>query len=373
MPPSVPAGRRRVFQILLLLVPLTVIGLGVQVVLPRVVTLPVLSYHFWGNRPVTLLPGVEHRARGDGYDVRFRTNSLGMNDVEHSRERVPGVVRVLVLGDSYVEANQVPPEQHFARRLEALAAAAGERVEVIAMGASNQGQSHQLANYVALGRAYDPDVVVTFFCVNDPWNNLSLDPAHDGLALYTVGADGRLLYALAGRPEIAPTPAQIAKHEAKLRGGGWSTLRRLLRRAYDLYTTDERSRMAARMAALYHLPPDAGPAVREDEERMFELLVTRLREEVVTRDGRRLVAAIVSGEVDATRGDALLGFMSWATRAFGKEGVPLLDLDTQFRERARVEGVRPSWPDNPHWNETGHRWVAETLYAELAPILAARH
>jgi hypothetical protein len=373
MSASGDAASRPFFYAAIVLIPVAVIALGIELALPLLVTMPALSYHFWGNRPVTLLPGVEHHARGRGYDVRFRTNALGFNDVEHARARAPGALRVLVLGDSYVEANQVPPERHFARRLEALAAQTGARLEVIAMGASNQGQSHQLANYEALGRSFEPDVVVSFFCVNDPWNNLSLDPAHDGLALYVVGADGQLVSTLAGRSETAPTAEQRERHAEKLRGGGLRALRRIVRRLYDLATTDDRSRMAARMAALYHVPAEPGDAVREDEQRMFELLVTRLREEVVTRDGRRLVAVIVSGEVDAPRGDSFLGLVGWAEAAFAKEGVPVVDLDTRFRERARVEGIRPAWEGDPHWNETGHAWVAEALHAELAPILAAPH
>jgi hypothetical protein len=367
------SSHRRFHAVFVVLLPVAVIAAGIELALPRFVTMPVLSYHFWGNRPVTLLPGVEHRARGRGYDVRIRTNALGFNDVEHARARTPGTLRVLALGDSYVEATQVPPERHFARRLEALAARAGERVEVVAMGAANQGQSHQLANYEALGRSFGPDVVLTFFCVNDPWNNLSLDPAHGGRALYVVGADGRLVATLAGQPEIAPTAQQREHHAEKLRGGGLRALRRLARRAYDVYTTDARSRMAARMAALYDVPAGPGAAVREDEQRMFELLVTKLREEVVTRDGRRLVAVIVSGDVDAPRGDSFLGLVGWANAAFAKEGIPVLDLDTRFRERFRAQGVRPAREGDPHWNETGHGWVAEALYAELAPLLATSH
>jgi hypothetical protein len=369
--PPLSRTRKAVFVALTALVPIAVVALGIELVLPRFVTLPVLSYHFWGNRPVTLLPGVEHHALGREYDVRLRTNALGFNDVEHARERAPGVLRILLLGDSYVEATHVPPDRHFARRIEALAAQRGAPLEAIAMGASNQGQSHQLANYEALGRAFAPDVVVTFFCVNDPWNNLALDSAHGGRALYVLGADGRLASTIAALPEIAPTEAQRAKHAEKLRGGGLLAVRRMVRRAWDVATTDNRSRMAARMAAVYDLPDDAGPAVREDEQRLFEMLVARLRQEVVDRDHHRLVAVVVSGQVNEPPGEAYLDLVGWAREAFAKEGVPLVDLDARFRDRARAEGRLPSAHGDPHWNETGHAWVAEALFEMLAPDLAA--
>jgi hypothetical protein len=119
----------------------------------------------------------------------------------------------------------VAPERHFARRLEALAAAEGHRLEAIALAASGQGQSHQLANYEALGRAFAPDVVFSFFCVNDPWNNLFEAPAQGGRPVYEVDASGALVSTLAGRPERAPSAEELAHHAEKLEAGGLRTLR----------------------------------------------------------------------------------------------------------------------------------------------------
>jgi hypothetical protein len=365
---SAPA--RPAFRLILVSLPLAVIVAGIELGLPLAVPIPALTYHFWGNRPVTLLPGVEHRARSARYDVRFTTNALGFNDRAHAREREPGVARVLLLGDSYVEAIQVAPERHFARRLEALAAADGRRVDAIAMAASNQGTSHQLANYEALGRAFAPDVVVAFYCVNDPWNNLYLDPAHGGRALYEIRADGTLAPTLGGA-EIAPSESELRKHAGKLEGGGFRALRWLVRRAWDLTTTDSHTRMAARAAALYDVPAEDGAAGREDDQVLFEKLVANLHDAVVVRDGRRLVGVIVSGQVDERKGKAFEGLVGWASTAFAAHGIPVLDLDARFRARAAAEGRLPSWKGDPHWNEVGHAWVAEALWAELAPALPA--
>jgi hypothetical protein len=363
---SAPA--RPLFRILLVLFPLAVIAAGIELVLPLAVPIPALTYHFWGNRPVTLLPGVEHRARAARYDVRFTTNALGLHDRAHVREREAGVARVLLLGDSYVEAVQVPPERHFARRLEALAAADGRHVEAIAMAASNQGTSHQLANYEALGRGFAPDVVVTFYCVNDPWNNLFLDPAHGGRALYEIRADGTLAAMLDGA-EIPPSETELRKHAGKLEGGGFRALRWLVWRAWDLNTTDSHTRMAARAAALYDVPAEGEAPGREDEQVLLEKLIAKLHEAVVVRDGHRLVGVIVSGQVDERKGKAFEGLVGWASTAFAAHGIPVLDLDARFRARAAAEGTLPSWEGDPHWNEVGHAWVAEALWAELAPVL----
>ena len=275
----------------------------------------------------------------------------------------------MLLGDSFVEAFQVPPQRHFARRLEALAAADGRRVEVIVMGASGQGTAHELANYEALGRSFAPDVVFLFFCVNDPWNNLFAAPAEGGRPPYVVDASGALVSTLAGRPERLPSEAELRRHAVKLRAGGLRTLRYLGKRLVAIRGAGEDEQRAARLAALYELPPGQKDAVREDEQVMFDLLVAKLQDAIVERDGRRLLGVIVSGNVRKRQGSAYLGLVAWAKQSFAREGIETLDLDTRFRERARAEDVMPSAGDDPHWNEVGHAWVAEALYEKLEPLL----
>lgn len=264
------------------------------------------------------------------------------------------------------------PERHFARRLEALAAAEGHRLEAIALAASGQGQSHQLANYEALGRAFAPDVVFSFFCVNDPWNNLFEAPAQGGRPVYEVDASGALVSTLAGRPERAPSAEELAHHAEKLEAGGLRTLRYWWKRLLSIRGADPEESRAARLAALYELPPGQKDAVREDERVMFELLVAKLAQEISERDGRRLFAVVVSGNVRKRQGSAYLGLVAWAKEGFAREGIEVLDLDAAFRERARAENALPSAENDPHWNERGHAWVAEALYEPLRPLLTGR-
>jgi hypothetical protein len=63
-----------------------------------------------------------------------RWNRQGWHDTDHERVKPPGTVRVLVLGDSYVEGVQVRLEELYHRRLERLLEVDGGSVEVIAMG-----------------------------------------------------------------------------------------------------------------------------------------------------------------------------------------------------------------------------------------------
>ena len=60
-----------------------------------------------------------HRAHADAYlpsyQQRIRTNNLGMRDRDRSVDPASGDTRVLVLGDSFMEALQVPYEDSFPR------------------------------------------------------------------------------------------------------------------------------------------------------------------------------------------------------------------------------------------------------------------
>jgi hypothetical protein len=95
---------------------------------------------------------------------------------------------------------------------------------------------------------------------------------------------------------------------------------------------------------------------------LFERLVHEIARRVVHRDGRRLLALIVSGDARREPGRGYRRMLEWAAETFVREDVETLDLDLAFRERARRERRYPAWEIDLHWNETGHVWVAETIY-----------
>jgi lysophospholipase L1-like esterase len=367
-------ARKLAFGLITAAIPVGALLAGIQLALPRFVPMGAVTYHFWGNRPTTLLPGVEQHAVTAEYDVRLRPNSLGFNDREHAVEKPAGRLRVLLLGDSIVEGVQVRPDQHMARLVEARAARAGHDVEVIAMGASGQGESHQLANYVALGRARQPDVVFTYFCANDLWNNLEREARNGGRPIYVLDERGALSSTLEGRPEIPPTPAELAMHAHKESWRGFRALRRLLGASARLVAPDDDTRRAARAAALYDLPDDVGeadaelPGVRRDQRVMFEKLVAGLQDEVVDRDGHRLIAVLASGNLRRRPGRRYQQMIGWVEQTFAREGISTLDMEILLRPRAEAEGAQPTFEVDAHLNAQGHAWVAEILYEELQPL-----
>ena len=107
------------------------------------------------------------------YITRVDINSHGLREREIDYQKPPGLRRVLVLGDSFVEATEVAVEDAFPRRLEAhLTAAGGPPTQVINAGAVGYGTAQEYLLLKHEGVRYQPDVVVlVFFSGNDVADN----------------------------------------------------------------------------------------------------------------------------------------------------------------------------------------------------------
>lgn len=102
----------------------------------------------------------------EGYVHKFVRNSAGMHDGEHALSKEKGVFRILVIGDSFVEARQVEERETSASILEATLnarAPAGVRYEVISAGASAWAPAQELIYFRSEGQFYQPDLVLGFW------------------------------------------------------------------------------------------------------------------------------------------------------------------------------------------------------------------
>jgi lysophospholipase L1-like esterase len=168
--------KRLVFGLLTALVPILVTVLAFEV-LTRLVVDDGMQYdlEMWkyarDAKQVSTDPLIGHenaanrRARLMGSD--FQTNSKGLRDREFSYVRVPGKLRVLMLGDSLTVGWGVAVEDTFAKRIERLYAKSGIDAEVINTGVGNWNTIQEVQYFLTEGYKYQPDVVVLNFFVND--------------------------------------------------------------------------------------------------------------------------------------------------------------------------------------------------------------
>jgi hypothetical protein len=112
------------------------------------------------------------------FTIRMDINPMGLRDPRQSYTKPPGVFRILLLGDSYVEAAQVQAEQSISMVLERkLTETLGRPVEVINGGVFGYGTAQEYLLLDLEGVKFQPDLVVLFFChCNDiPNNNYRLE------------------------------------------------------------------------------------------------------------------------------------------------------------------------------------------------------
>src|SRR5262249_42622709 len=133
---------------------------GVRLFLP-------VSDFFWQWDPVVgvkLIPGKHGRSVKRGvFDTAIQVNSHGYRDREHPYQRPADTTRIVLLGDSFIEALQVPFAQSVTALLEGQLRASGVNAELINLGVSGYGTALEYLTFREYGVAYDPALVVLFF------------------------------------------------------------------------------------------------------------------------------------------------------------------------------------------------------------------
>jgi hypothetical protein len=117
----------------------------------------------WSHRP-----GAEFRWRGHfgevrEFDTRVKNNRYGYHDLDWPEEKAAGVRRIVMLGDSYVEAHQVALEESVHKQLQSRLSASGDSVEVIGLGHSGHGTKDEAETLASLGFPFQPDLVLLAF------------------------------------------------------------------------------------------------------------------------------------------------------------------------------------------------------------------
>ena len=149
------------------------------------------------------------------FTVDVKTNSHGFRDRTWALHKPPSTIRIAVLGDSFVEALQVPEDETATRLLEQELTARfpGRRFETMNFGVSNYSFAQYLMVYEKYVRPFKPDFVVTlaaylnFNRTNQRGLSSALQPFY--------ALDIRPSYAIASSGALIAMPAR--EHEAYAR------------------------------------------------------------------------------------------------------------------------------------------------------------
>jgi hypothetical protein len=359
------------------------IGLAFATLEVGVRALHLVPSRFWQPDPLLgskLIPGITGwwTQEENEFKVPVQINAEGRRDLERPVQKPPGTYRVLLLGDSFVEAMQVPIEQTFARHLEAaLTHAGGPPVEVISMGVSGYGTASEYLWYRDYGRAYQADLVLlSFYAGNDVRNNSPtlepwLRPQYDEAGeLQRVisnssgegarGVLGKSHAYLYFRKQIVTRQPVLAERLSNLG---------LLDRAavrpvpmadgvpvdYYVYAADPPAEWRDAWVRTEHLLDELRDAVRADGAR-FAVLVVTSREQIYPGDWQQLLQTYppmqhMTWDLNGPERRTL----AWCERA----GVPCVQLSPAFT--ARRDAARLHYLHDGHWTAAGHALAAQTV------------
>lgn len=123
----------------------------------------------WKQVPNHSWPWAGHNWYANDFSIRVKTNSLGFRDTERDFSKSSGVKRVAILGDSFIEAVQVPFKKTACQLLEHSLNSSSEdgpgqsiKWEVLNLGISNYGVGQYLLTWEEYARKFNPDYIAIF-------------------------------------------------------------------------------------------------------------------------------------------------------------------------------------------------------------------
>lgn len=307
------------------------------------------------------------------FGVPVSTNSDGFRDRDWETTKPPGTMRIAILGDSFIEAIQVPAERTAARVLESrLSARFPERkFETMNFGVSNYGVGQYLLAYQEYVRRFTPDYVVVFASYlnftrttqRELSSRLQQFYALNVRPAYALDESGELRYVLAEDYDayVAGVNSLLKTYFDENRTAVVAPIRLPL--ALPHWILHALSRKARPSPAPHRRTSTTFPGL-ELNYRILSVLNER-----VTADGARLLFADAFEYLERyglVRGS---GGLTVRNRAF---------IDTLGADYVDVSPALRASPSNPqyecdmHFNEAGNGLIAQSLFTWFESALTGR-
>ncbi len=337
-----------------------------------------------------------HRAGAAGWfrkegEAYIRINSAGMRDIERAKAKPANTYRIALLGDSFVEAFQVPLEETFGHLLEerlgGCSRTGGRRVEVLNFGVSSYGTAQELIALRSRVWDYDPDMILLAFTPsNDVRNNSRALEQDVPLRPYFVMQGNQLVADMSFRESPVFRKKMSLFNRVLYEAINYSRILQVANSVREGYLTRRKYEQTGAAGgpeigldySIFEPPQDEKWV---DAWHVTEGIITQMNREVQERGASFFVVVVTDGsQVNPDPGMRLsvmrkLGVadLFYTGQRLGQLGTrehfPVLDLGPPFQAYAE-QNQRPLHGFDPnqsigHWNREGHRLASDLISKAL--------
>ncbi|HEY9865490.1 MAG TPA: SGNH/GDSL hydrolase family protein [Candidatus Obscuribacterales bacterium] len=345
-------------------------------------------YRGWSPRP-----NIQTVWAGEGEVSEVKMNSFGMRDRERTLERPTNSYRIAVLGDSFIEALQVPLEKTalavMETQLKTCPILKGKTVEVLNFGVQGYGTAQQLMTWRHHAQQFSPDLVILGFYPGNDIRNNHRALEHDHLRPYFVEENGQLVEDLSFRT-LNPNGLERDQYTfSKLDQLPYSliTNSRILQLIRQAEIESKRRQLQKDYQEtdinFYKEPTDQN---WQQAWNITEQLITLLQDEVKAKGKDFMVIMVTDSFQVLPDPEKRQEFMekhqiqdllypNKRIEALGKkQGFPVLQLAEPLRKEAEKTGICLHGFENAevcggHWNVEGNRTAGELMASQVCQQL----
>lgn len=333
-----------------------------------------------------LEPGVEFSLQVPGGNVSVRYNREGFRDSEHTGSPAGNALSIVVLGDSFMEANMVPLQNVFHKHLERIAASRGTQIVTYNLGVGGYGTLQEYMMFKKAGAKRKPNLVLlAFYMHNDVRNNAEY--LNVGAQTMREGKRKRPYLKQSNAAEWTILKPDYKAIQAKYlkQKNSWSFRIKynsaLLSLIRNVQRTFESRSQAVRGLGTLAMHICQGAQHYEPAWGTTERIIKRLKNEVQATGAKLIVFSVPTifdtdknliAELEPLAKKSNLRFCVENSPGYRRlrtilerNDIPYIDLVPDFRRVVTEEGrnlfVKGDW----HWNSEGHALAAKTVYGWL--------
>jgi lysophospholipase L1-like esterase len=294
----------------------------------------------------------------------YAINAQGWNSGvgDYALARTPGVARVAVIGDSFVEAMQVAHDRSIGERLAAELVRDRKRTEVYRFAMSGAPLSQYLYMIEREVLAYRPDWIVVVLVHNDFDEMFQFVQGRYTSSFLRLRVEGGKI------EEVPPTPwtpglSEWTRHTATARFiyYRWRVRIDAIR---DLFLPSARA-ATERYEANVAVEPVLRelPTIRATTDYVFARLAA-----LAQREGTRVILAVdgVRAAIYSGRPSDILTLNRLCAELADRHGLAFVDLHAAFAADWAASHKRFEYDVDYHWNEYGHAVAARAVARAIA-------